>query len=82
MPEAKELESLIPENPDLAWAETFVFGMIDLMNIHDTKEGLRGLWKDHEEQIGLLKAKFPQQKSELEGVFVAKAKSIADEEKT
>jgi hypothetical protein len=81
MPEAKEMESLIPENPDLDWAETFVEACIDMMNTEDTKEGLRELWKNNEEQIGLLKAKFPEQKAELEGVFVAKAKSIAEEEK-
>jgi len=84
MPEEEEMQSLIPEDTNLAWAETFVEGMTGLMVFHDTKEGLRGLWKDHEEQIGLLKAKFPEQKSELEEVFVAKARSIAkpDEEKT
>ena len=84
MPEAKEMESLIPENPDLDWAETFVETCIKTMSIENTKEGLRELWKSNEEQIGLLKAKFPEQKAELEGVFVAKAESIStsEEEKT
>ena len=83
-PEAHEDIDQVPEETDLAWAENFVEGMTGMMVFHDTKEGLRGFWKDHEEQIGLLKAKFPEQKSELEEVFVAKARSIAksDEEKT
>ena len=87
-PAKKEVVKQEPvEEKDEAWAETFVDGFLKVAtDFCDTKESVKEHYKNHSDEVALLKQKFPTQKKRLDDlakqlVENLEIKNISEEDK-
>ena len=86
-PKKKEPVKQIQDDKDEAWAETFVDGFLKVAtDFCDTKESVKEHYKNHSDEVALLKQKFPMQKKRLDDlakqlVENLEIKDISEEDK-
>mgnify|MGYP003152097616 FL=1 len=86
-PKKKEPVKQIQDDKDEAWAETFVDGFLKVAtDFCDTKESVKEHYKNHSDEVALLKQKFPTQKKRLDDlakqlVENLEIKDISEEDK-
>ena len=86
-PKKKEPVKQIQDDKDEAWAETFVEGFLKVAtDFCDTKESVKEHYKNHSDEVALLKQKFPTQKKRLDDlakqlVENLEIKDISEEDK-